>query len=292
MRLAVIGDEISQDPAVVADLAVRHGFPGVEIRSAWGCAPHLMSDGQLREVARVLRGQGREVAGFASPVFKHALPVTDREFEEASRLLHECLRRAELIGAPTMRIFAFYRDGDPDPVVAGHAARRLLDGVPPRVPLVVETGTRTNTPSVRHLLEFLEVLDRPDIGVLWDPGNSVFSGWEPSPFPREYEAVRDLIRHVHVKDPAGQDSYVRLGEGDLAWTEILGRLAEDDFEGYVSLETHWRTDRILTAGERDEPWGEGFSTGGAEASAVCMELLSEWYHRATATATATDGAGR
>lgn len=33
MKLAVIGDELSQDPELVADTAAQLGFAGVEVRS-------------------------------------------------------------------------------------------------------------------------------------------------------------------------------------------------------------------------------------------------------------------
>ena len=49
-----------------------------------------------------------------------------------------------------------------------------------------------------------------------------------------------LIRHVHVKDPAGHSGYVRLGDGDLPWPRILAALAASGYAGWVSLETHWR----------------------------------------------------
>lgn len=200
------------------------------------------------------------------------------------------MRRAELLGAPFVRIFTFYREGDPDPRRAANAAREVLDGVPAdRVPLVVETGMRTNSPTMRHTLEFLDALGDDRLGVLWDPGNSVFSGWDPAPFPQDYALGRDRIRHVHVKDPNGRDGYVRLGDGDLPWPAILTRLAEDGYRGWLSLETHWRIGREpLTQRQRDEPWGEEFTAGGFEASSQCMRLLREMAE--TARTASSDGA--
>jgi hypothetical protein len=54
-------------------------------------------------------------------------------------------------------------------------------------------------------------------------------------------------------------------------------LAAQGYDGWVSLETHWRLDRVLTGPERDEPWGPGISGGGLEASRICMEVLNGWW---------------
>ncbi|MFD7615164.1 sugar phosphate isomerase/epimerase family protein [Streptomyces sp. NPDC059828] len=276
MRLAIINDELSQDIDTAAAEASRQGFGGLEIRSSGGVPPHLMTDAQLTAVREAVKGHGLRIAGFDPPALKCALPRTDAEIAQVRELVVDAVRRAELLEAPFVRIFTFYREGDPDPRTAAKAAREVLDGVPAdRVPLIVETGMRTNSPTMRHTLEFLDELGDDRLGVLWDPGNSVFSGWDPEPFPRDYELGRERIRHVHVKDPVGRTAYVRLGDGDLPWPAILGRLADDGYEGWVSLETHWRIGRVLTQPQRDEPWGEEFTAGGFEASSACMRRLRE-----------------
>ncbi|MER6557465.1 sugar phosphate isomerase/epimerase family protein [Streptomyces sp. NPDC001027] len=277
MRLAIINDELSQDIEAAAAQTARLGFGGLEIRSSGGVPPHLMSDAQLTAVRDTVAGHGLAVAGFDPPALKCALPRTDAEITAVRDLVVDAVRRAELLGAPFVRVFTFYREGDPDPRAAAKAAQEVLDGVPhDRVPLVVETGMRTNSPTMRHTLAFLDELGDDRLGILWDPGNSVFSGWDPAPFPQDYALGRERIRHVHVKDPDGRTAYVRLGHGDLPWPAILARLAEDGYDGWLSLETHWRIGRPpLTQQQRDEPWGEEFTAGGFEASSQCMELLRE-----------------
>ncbi|MFF7940245.1 sugar phosphate isomerase/epimerase family protein [Nocardia gamkensis] len=273
MRLAVIGDEIAQDIEVVAEVAAAAGAVGVEIRSVADRAPGMLTRSRLRRIGNVLDARGLTVAGYAPPAFKCPLPRTDEEYAAVADELRKFTQQAAVLGAPHIRIFTFWRDGEPDPVVAARAADRVLAEVRSDIPFVVETGTRTNTPTMRHVLEFLEALSFPGIGILWDPGNTVFSGWDPAPFPDDYAAGRTLIRHVHVKDPAGMNGYVRIGSGDLPWPAILQRLAEDGYTGYLSLETHWRIGRVLSAQERDTPWGEAFSRGGRTASVECLGVL-------------------
>jgi len=279
MRRSIISDEISQDLPTAAKLAVEAGFEGLEIRSVGGIAPHLLDDAQIRAARTILDDHGLAAAGFCPPGLKHPVP-TDAAGRAASRqVVERALTQARLLGAGLVRIFSFYRDGDPDPVGAARVARQVLDGIelPGGVNLVLETGTRSNTPTLGLARRFLRELGDERIGLLWDPGNTVFSGFDPEPYPGDFDAAADLIRHVHVKDPVGQDEYVRLGDGDLPWPRILAALADRGYDGWVSLETHWRLDRVLTGAQRDEPWGPGISDGGEEASRVCMSVLNGWW---------------
>jgi sugar phosphate isomerase/epimerase len=177
-----------------------------------------------------------------------------------------------------LRIFSFYRSGNPDVPAAAAAMDAVLGRVcTGGVTLGVETGTRTNTPTAALARQLLERLGRPNIGVVWDPGNTVFSGFGDGAGLSGLTNLRpaDLV-HIHVKDPLGTSGYVELGRGSLPWRTILDALAEREYRRYLSLETHWRRERVLTAPERDEPWGDGFSGGGYEASDTCMGTLAEW----------------
>ena len=189
MRLSIISDEISQDADVAARTASASCFGGLEIRSAYGVTPHHLSDVELDRVRTVVLGHGLAVSGFDPPALKCALPRTDAELTAVRELVVDSIRRAERLGAPFVRIFTFYRSGDPDPMLAASVAREVLSGLTHgEVPLIVETGMRTNTPTMRHVLAFLDALGDDHTGILWDPGNSVFSGWDTSPFPADYLA--------------------------------------------------------------------------------------------------------
>ncbi|MEV4380651.1 sugar phosphate isomerase/epimerase family protein [Streptosporangium sp. NPDC049644] len=274
MKLAIINDEIDQDLARAADAVVECGLTGVEIRSVANVPPHVLSDAQLGDVRRTLTERNLAVAGFCPPALKRKMPRTDADVAATRNLLGRAIEQANILGSPHVRIFTFYRDGDPDPKAAALVAAEVLDGLDlAGVRLLVETGTRTNTPTMALTLAFLEALGRPEIGVLWDPGNSVFSGWHANPFPEEYTIGREVIGHIHVKDPAGTSGYVRLGDGDLPWGRIIERLGADDYTGWLSLETHWRSGRVLTQDQRDRPWGDAFSEGGYPASVTCMRAL-------------------
>ncbi len=278
MRLCILSDEISQDLDEALGLCRRHGFDAIEVRSVWNTRPHELTLDQCREIARRADASGIAIAGFASPVFKRALPAGPDELAESEALLARSVEQCDALGAGLLRIFSFFRDGDPDL----DASASAMDAVLRRVPrgalrLAVETGTRTNTPSAALAAQLVDRLREHRLGVLWDPGNTVFSGFADGDALCGLTQLRpEDLAHIHVKDPLGTNAYVELGRGSLPWPAILDALAGQRYRGYLSLETHWRRERVLTGPERDEPWGDGFSAGGYAASDRCMAVLAAW----------------
>lgn len=284
MRCCILTDEISQDLDQALDLCVRHKFPAIEVRSVWDTPPHELTLAQCRDIAQRAAARGIAIAGFASPVFKTTLPDGAAQLAECEALLVRSLEQCAALGAGFVRIFSFYRSGDPNVPAAAEAMNAVLGRVPTNgVTLAVETGTRTNTPTAALARQLLDRLGRPGIGVVWDPGNTVFAGFSDGSGLCGLEDLRpaDLV-HVHVKDPLGTRGYVELGHGSLPWQAILDALSERRYRGYLSLETHWRRERVLTGPERDNPWGDGFSAGGYEASDACMATLAAWVAARTA----------
>lgn len=275
MRLSVITDEVSQDLRQALEMARAVGFDGIEVRSVWNTAPHRLTDEQLSAIRSDVLASGLAVTAFDSPALKTSLPHSSEQFAQCRMALEQAVLQARLLGAPHVRLFSFYRDDRPEPELAARVVRRLLRDLDTAgVSLLVETGTRTNTPTLKHVMRFLDTVDDERLAILWDPANAVFGGWDPVPFPGDYAVGRDRILHVHVKDPDARRAYVRLGTGDLPWPAIIATLAEDGYQGFLSLETHWRIGRCLAAEQRDEPWGDLFSEGGAAASLACMKRLA------------------
>jgi sugar phosphate isomerase/epimerase len=278
MEASIISDEVSQDLGIAIEAATRHGFAGLEIRSVDGCPPHLLDDAAVLRIRRRLQAAGLAVSAFCPPALKSPIPLDGSSRAAAAAVVRQALRHAALLGTRAVRMFSFYRDGQvPEPERAAETARAVLErvDVPDGVRLVLETGTRTNTPTLALAARFLDVLGDERVGILWDPGNTVFSGFAQYPFA-DFEETAGRIEHVHVKDPQGTRRYVALGEGDLPWPEIMRHLDRAGYHGWLTLETHWRVDRDLTGPERDEPWGEGISAGGLAASEICMRTMADW----------------
>lgn len=278
MRLCVLTDEISQDLDQALAVCRRHGYSAIEVRSVWDTPPHELTLRQCEAISGRAAACGVSIAGFASSVFKTDLPSGPAQLAHCETLLTHALEQCAALGTGLLRVFSFFRRGATDVPAAAAAMDAILGRVrPDGVTLGIETGTRTNTPTGALAQQLLDTLARRDVGLVWDPGNTVFSGFGDGADLAGLPSLRmaNLV-HVHVKDPLGGSSYVELGRGSLPWTAILAALAARGYRGHLSLETHWRRGRVLTAAERDEPWGRRFSAGGRQASDPCMAKLASW----------------
>ncbi|OMF12130.1 hypothetical protein BK131_19190 [Paenibacillus amylolyticus] len=279
MKLAIIGDEIDQDLHRVIDAVQKNKFHGIEVRSVWNTRPDQLDNEQLELIRDSVRSAGLNIAGFDSPCFKVEFPSTDELLESSRESLAKAIDQARLLNSGFVRVFTFYREGIAQPKLAARAVKQIVDGlVSDDIQIYVETGMRTNTPTIKHMLEFLDEVADNRLGIVWDPGNSVFSGQDLNPFPEDYTLGKEFIKHIHIKDPDGQSQYVRLGDGDVPWRNIIQTLKNDDYQGYVSLETHWRKGRVLDQKQRDNPWFDSFSMDGYEASVECMQRLLSYIN--------------
>lgn len=251
MRLCVITDEISQDLARALDVCEEEGVGTVELRAVGGANIVSHDDGSLEEIKATIEGRGFRVGAIASPFLKCHLsddgaPEGATHFaasasrEEQWGILDRSFEVARLFGAPLVRSFSFWRVSNPEGVrdeVAGiiaEAAERtaeagLILGLENEHACNIATGAETGW-----------VLDRtpsPALGVIWDPGNEAVMDSEP--FPAGYERVRDRVAHVHLKDADAKGNWTEMGAGTIDYAGQFRALAQDGYDGLLSLETHY-----------------------------------------------------
>ena len=66
---------------------------------------------------------------------------------------------------------------------------------------------------------------------------------------------------------------MRLGTGDIDYVGQLQALKRDGYQGYLSLETHWRMQHEIPREVVRQPQGSVFSAGGEEATRQCLASL-------------------
>ena len=120
----------------------------------------------------------------------------------------------------------------------------------------IDLGFETGQETAGALRAFLEKLQRPNVGVNFDPANMLLYD-KGNPI----EALRILgpwIRQCHIKDAkktrqAGTwGDEVAVGTGEVNWTEFFRVLEELKFSGYCCIEReagHQRLEDIRTARE-------------------------------------------
>jgi sugar phosphate isomerase/epimerase len=307
-RRAIITDEVSQDPGDAVVLARRFGLDGIEIRSVWDRRPHELSRDQVRALRGAAGDAALTVCAVATPVFKCALGDRDA-IREHAEILKRCLDLCGELKAPLARIFTFWKPGAPGaPADAGlerpwqdarsvvadrlAEAARIAEDFEAR--LVVENEPSVYASTCAKVAEVIRRVDHPRVAAVWDPGNAVFGTEREPPFPDGYEALRPHLAHVHVKDArretsSGGPTAVRLGDGEVPYAEIFTRLLADAYDGFASVETHYRVTGRLSAEATRLPGGAEFSAGGYDASAECLDRWNEMLSTMGAPTRGTEG---
>lgn len=256
-RLGIITDEISEDLDHALAVARELGISNIELRSIGKRSIVDHSPDSREAVRRTIVEGGFTVNAIASPFLKchihgggeaagdtHSAPQATRDDQWA--ILDHSLEVAAFFDAPIVRAFSFWRVDDPLTVrdevleVLTEATKRTaaagkLLGMENEYACNLATGEETAW-----------ICDRiPDrtFGVIWDPGNEAALGSQP--FPNGYAAIRDRIHHVHLKDPkeiAPSPGFTRMGDGAIPYVDQFRALADNGYDGILSLETHYKID--------------------------------------------------
>jgi sugar phosphate isomerase/epimerase len=264
VKIAIVTDEVSADPATAVELGVDWGVRDFELRGVFASRAPFLSPYEKTYLREALAEYGVRMVALSPGLFKIPYPLGERtrpsmawmdragyEGWAASRetlrhhveeLLPASLDYAAELGIGVIVCFSFDRTGlppGPAPDVVLEALARAAERARAMgIQLAVEneegfwgdTGART--------ADLVRAIGNPALGVNWDPGNAYCAGDEP--FPDGYQAVRDLVRHVHFKDARrGADGIAEfVAAGEIDWAGQIAALAADGYDGFISVETH------------------------------------------------------
>lgn len=266
MEISLITDEISADPETAFELGLSWGVRDFELRTVENNRVPDLSDYQKIRIKELVEEYGVRIIAISPGLFKCPYPGRARsrfslqafdhslyqEWRTAGdllkyqreELLPASLAYAQQLGAKIVVIFSFAREPNssgpvPDEIVETlqEAAKQAEDA---GVRLVIEVENRFWADTGQNTLELLRRVNRPGLGVNWDPGNALEAG--DLPFPVGYQAVREYVRHVHFKDARkdGSRGFEYAIEGDVDWEGQIRALLNDRYSGFISVETHMR----------------------------------------------------
>lgn len=247
MRLSAFADEISPDLDEQITVLRAENIRYIDLRSVWDTNVLELSNEQVDTVRAALDSHRIRVAAIGSPIGK--TPI-DRPIEDTLIQFKSALMMAIRFRAQYIRIFSFYPPAGAEP--ADPASYR--DDVLNRLRALVERAGNADTvllhenekdvygDTVARCVDLMTVIDDEYFRVAFDPANFIQCG--ETPYPDGYEALRSRLGYVHVKDAQADGTVVAAGEGVGRWPELLTRLRDDGYDGFLSLEPH------LAAAER------------------------------------------
>ncbi len=235
------------DFETIVSRAAEMGFGAVEIRGIGQelqteKLPCFLPENRKRTRER-LKENGISICCIGTSCCFHNPEALPAALEEGKRALDIC---AEW-GIPAIRVFGDRLPPEETPAAvvkrAAGAIRELCShaassGNPARV--LLEIHGDFCTPEILVQLGG-QLADCPNFGWLWDieHGYQAEQGFFPL-----YQAVRDRLVHVHIKDCRGGTTAVLPGTGELPIEAIVRRLLEDGYGGWFSFEweKRWQPD--------------------------------------------------
>lgn len=281
-KLAFITDEATQDLREAIAFAREYGLTGVELRSVDDTPIDRIPTETLKEYRHLLDEAGLTVCNLASSFFKCLPGEAEPELDKLRRLCDA----ADILGCDTIRGFAFFA-GDTGPAITDEiiaAFSPALSLLKKRgKTLLLESDPSVNTHNHVLLADFLRRLDSDVVGAIYDPGNDIYDAHREIPYPHGYESIKPWLRHVHIKDARRDEKdepyCVCIGTGWVDYPGLLAALKRDGYDGWFSLETHYRVGSVISEELMARPGGAAFTEGGmaatAESALALCRLMEE-----------------
>ncbi len=242
IHLSAFADEISPDLEEQIVVLQSENIHYLDLRGVWDTNVLDLTDEQVMQVKQALDAHGMHVAAIASPIGKVSI---DSPFDEYLLRFERAVQLAQSFQTSYIRLFSFYppasEDTAPDPATwRDEVLYRLREftrrASAARLILLHENERDIYGDTIARCVDLLQSIDNPHFQAILDPANFIQCG--QTPYPDAYEQVHPWLRYVHVKDALPDGSVVAAGEGAARWPELLQRLRQDGYDGFLSLEPH------------------------------------------------------
>jgi len=248
IRVAVQTKSLREPLKRALHTAARLGAEGVEIDARTELVPAELSRTGVREFRKLLGDLGLSVSAVAFPT-RRGYDVAD-DLERRVLATQQAMNFAYELGTNVVvnRVGEVPDDTNDERFVRLAEALTALGAHGQRVGarLAAQTG-RESGPQLARLLEAL-----PDqsVGVDLHPCGLIHHGHSPA---EAVAAVGRYILHVHACDAVrdlseGRAIDVELGRGSADLPDLLGRLSEYDYGGWVTIERRDAADPVAEIG--------------------------------------------
>ncbi len=261
-RLAVCS--WSLQPTSPEDLAAKLEATGIrrvqlaldplrEEVTLWGAAPGLLRKKGIEVVSGMFGCVGEDYTTLES-IRKTGGIAPDGTWEQNWKNIQATVALAQQLGLKLVTFHAGFLPHEPQDPDFDKMLRRLTEVADSFQAARIMVGLETGQETAPVLLQLLQKVARPNVGVNFDPANMILYG-KGDPI----EALRVLgpwIRQVHIKDalrtkePGTWGAEVAAGTGEVDWRAFFATLKQLNFAGNFVIEReagNRRVDDIRTA---------------------------------------------
>ena len=293
MKLTGFADEAAPDLATQIKATQKLGWQYISARGIDGKNIHDLSDSEFDTARGQLEDAGIRIAEFGSLIGSWSKNIKS-DFALTLDEVDRAIPRMQQLGTNIVRVMSYAQQPWGENQYEQERFRRLR-AITARFSQAGISTAHENCMnwggfSSSHTLRLIEEV--PGLKLIFDTGNPVFQRDRSIPEPQRtsiasassaaaegsqgkpteswqdawqfYQAVREHIIHIHIKDcrnPINDDvepEYVFPGQGQAYIPAIIDDLKKSDYQGFIAIEPHVAT--VFHAKADDVDWAQCYNS--------------------------------
>ena len=236
--VSCFADEIDVSVDKQIALLQELGIGWIEFRSGDGKGVADYTEKEAEMLMSRLSANGIRISAVGSPIGK--IDIT-QDFEPHFETYRHIVELAGILDTSFIRMFSFFMPEGEEPDKCRDEVMRRMDRMVEyaagrNVVLLHENEKGIYGDSAARCLDLMKLFYGDHFRCTFDFANFVQCGQDTM---EAYEMLRPYISYIHVKDAMRESGdVVPAGTGDGNVAEILNRLDEEGYAGFLSLEPH------------------------------------------------------
>ena len=236
--VSCFADEIDVSVDKQIALLQELGIGWIEFRSGDGKGVADYTEKEAEMLMSRLSANGIRISAVGSPIGK--IDIT-QDFEPHFETYRHIVELAGILDTSFIRMFSFFMPEGEEPAEFRDEVMRRTDRMVEyaagrNVVLLHENEKGIYGDSAAMCLDLMKLFYGDHFRCTFDFANFVQCGQDTM---EAYEMLRPYISYIHVKDALRENGdVVPAGAGDGNVAEILNRLDEEGYAGFLSLEPH------------------------------------------------------
>ena len=245
--LSAFGDEIDPNIDVQMDELEKSGVKYIELRVVNSKGVTEYTPSEFREIVKKMNDRGFKASSIGSPIGK--INITD-DFAPHLDRFKNTLELAAEAGAKYIRMFSFfmpqdkcaeYRDAVLERWNSFLEAAKGYDVI-----LAHENDRGLYGERPENCLDLVKTLNHPQMKLIFDPANYAIAGYDTV---SAFQMLIDHVCYFHMKDAsAAKCKEMPCGEGDGNLPFIIRELKKREFNGFLTIEPHLRSEDYNVGG--------------------------------------------